>query len=270
MRLRTDARRRNYAVYVCANRATHTPSACAMPVVHRKAVDSAVADLFGRSLLDERRTLDEIERAAQAQDSEIRTLLAAAEREVARCDDQLVRQKRRWRDGEITTAEKDAEVAEITGERDAAEAEAGRMRARVAEVYADAESRNAQRALHALVEDVRRLGQGFVPDAPEAALTAALRTALSQVVERVELLPPDGAPDPSRFDAYDGAPPVYVRRPEVVIAIYARTVMLLGTAGNERAAFPYFRAIGVPIARNSTFTSQKTRRRPRRRTRSSS
>jgi hypothetical protein len=188
--------------YQCRNRKEFGVDHCGMKPVSARVVDGAVFDVFAADLIDHHATLDQIETATKMVVADTRASLVQAEQEVARCDDRLARQKRRWRDGEITTDEFNAERHEIASDRTAAVAASSQLADRVAQLEADGSTLDAEAALVRMLDDVRDAVSVSRVDG-EAILAA--RAAIARVVEAVVVYDDDLPHHARQLDSPDNA-----------------------------------------------------------------
>jgi DNA invertase Pin-like site-specific DNA recombinase len=120
--------------YFCGGRLSFGPDYCSVGSVRRHEVDAAVLRYFESVGLDLEATLDAVAAGAEHKLAELRALRKQAEAEAQRAVERLARVRRDYADGELPVSDWKEFKAELTAERDAAEAEVGRLRAAEAEL----------------------------------------------------------------------------------------------------------------------------------------
>jgi site-specific DNA recombinase len=270
MRPRVHNRYRRPASYVCREREVH--GTCTASRVSRHLVDGPLVSMFVNDLIDERTTIQAIEQAARMAVADARTALTHAEREVMRADERLARVRTDYQDGTIDAADWKEHRADIESGRVAAEAEVQRLRAHVEELEREGAFADAQGVLVAMLDDLRGMASRYDADAPDADLVAALRMAMSERIATIIIAPTDA-------ETFDFGADVATRtvsftesgiRVGVVVQNVAVVTRLTGEGNIVSRSLPGSKRVGLPIADNDRLTSTTRRRRPRRRTRSSS
>ena len=273
------------ASYVCVARERDgTERGCPMRRVPREIVDQAMLAIFTRDLIDERATVREIERARRAVVTDTRRTLVAAERELMRLDAQRALVKRRFRDGDITATEWRTERSEIEEEHEATSAEVDRLRQRVDEISGEDALLAAEQVIVEVVVKIGRLATDS--RCADAETLAEIRAAISRVVEEVVIVDTElpvgylGAiqmalPEhPEVGDTFGAALTLHgIGHNHIGLELVPRRDLALAqnvVIGGEPREFVTPGKTSLSLADNRAFTSQNTRRRPRRTTRSSS
>ena len=274
MQARTE---RGRGFYVCATRkGLGGPSACPMPRVSREVVEEPLLAFFRDSILNLDQTRQQIEQAIARKVEETRTLRQQAEHEAARAEERLARVRRDYQDKRITPEDWAEQRDELTGERDAARAEANRLTGREAEAAAEVEQLGQEEQLLALLHDLRVNIIESVRDSEDSGGGEAVRAALSRLFERFVIGRVDepwtvgdvGTPGVPSFVG-GGHMIVPVPRPDAISGV-APAVVRLADGTLAEIDFPALRTTALPLADIVAFTSQKTTRPPRRTIRSSS
>jgi DNA invertase Pin-like site-specific DNA recombinase len=280
-KLRADGTRQ--ASYVCLGRDRSGPEhGCGMRRVPRENLDALILGVFERDLLDEHETLRRIEEAQQAIARDSKRALTEAQRELMQIDAASEQVERDYLSGQLSAAAYSLLVEHLPERLEAARAEVERLKTRTAEMTSEEVRLAAEAQLVEMIREIRELAQGLREN-PD--LLGAIRLALARVVEEVVVV------DADLPLAYLGAPTVAAEqewaKSLTVGDIFEVGTRLhgLGVPGRRlcaeivpRADLAVLRPIGeVPAyepdstyVENRAFTSQKTTRRPRRTTRSSS
>lgn len=261
MRPRTVSRRgRTVTRYICVSRANYGSSACQMPYVSRDAVDHLLVDFFRRGLLDPDNTLDAIERAGRRAIADAHILVTQAEREAMSAEARSARVDRDYRDGSIDADEWRRHRDAITSEQSAAEDEVARLRARLEELQSEEAAVDARRALQTIIDHLQALASRYEADDIDAGLVAALRLAMSAVVEEICIHHPD-VPDAvvTRVSPEDGQRSLFLVSADVQVELVARakapTAVVLTDGSVGEADLPHFPRVALPLADNGAFAS---------------
>lgn len=216
--------------------------------------------MFESDLLDERATIREIERAADAAVSSARTALASAEREVMRADERLARVRRDYQDGVIEATDWREHRNDIEAGRSAAAAEVGRLAARVEELEREGAFAGAQTALAAILDDLRALAFRYDADAPDADLVASLRMAMAETIEGIEITSNAVPVDEIRYapDPEVAARTVYLVTREAMIGVIVKRTTEQDVTRADGATFkrdlPTYERVGLPLSENTSLT----------------
>jgi recombinase-like zinc beta ribbon protein len=154
---------------------------CKMGSMKREAIDRAVFDYFAQVGLDLEATRKTMVSAHDRKLNEIRTLSTEAEREAQLAADRLARVRRAFQDGKLEPEDWTEQREQLQAERDAAEAEAKRLRASESEVERDAGLMDAEQEMISYMAEIRQTIVGEIRDAEDAE---AVRAALSRLFER--------------------------------------------------------------------------------------
>lgn len=214
---------------------------CTMPRAARASIDAAVYAYFEQVGLDVEATRQAVISARDNKAAETRALLKDAQAEASKAGERLARVRRDYADGELDISDWREFRAELGAEQEAAEAEAQRLRRRLAEIEAwevDAQ----QEAL----EQLSQIRAAIVGEVREASGVEAVRAALARMFERF-VLHRQGA-GPQRLPAELGLVPGFVIEPVVREAAVAghsplgtpllRREALEQAASNERQGVP--------------------------------
>jgi DNA invertase Pin-like site-specific DNA recombinase len=183
---------------------TDGPDACPMPPIDRAAVEVAALSLFERVALDIEGTRAHIAAQLQARMTEAQTQADRAERDIAQKRAALARFDRDYEAGELGAANYERQVARVSEELAAAEAERDRLAANAQNLDATAANIDAEH------ETFRRLAELRVAVAERVNRATddvgALRAAWGSVFASTWVMP-------DRDDQYGVTP---VLRPEMV------------------------------------------------------
>ena len=181
-------RRDGREVYRCLNRHEYAGSErCTMPHVPREEVDAPLLDYFMTVVVDLDATREQLRNGHSRQLDEAQALAAEAESALAN-PRRLDRVEREYLAG-AHRASGTTDLARSESERAAAQAEAERHRAHVAEVEADTAIVDAEEDMLRRLADVRAAVVSRVRDAEGVD---ALRAALTATFERIDLHVIDG------------------------------------------------------------------------------
>jgi hypothetical protein len=210
---------------------------------------------FSRDLLDEKATLAAIEQAASSIRLDAARALREAEREATRADERLARVRRAFTDGALTVEEWRGFADDIEGERRGALAEVERLRRHVADLAREAPLHDAQLALHALMDEIRGLADGYQPE--DEDLVRALRIALAKVVDQIIIHPlqkPDDAPKRP-----DNERSVHIfgrhHRIEIVASEACPQTVHMADGSVVEVDLPHFEPVALERADNAAFAS---------------
>jgi DNA invertase Pin-like site-specific DNA recombinase/predicted RNA-binding Zn-ribbon protein involved in translation (DUF1610 family) len=168
-----------YECYLCLGR-RQDPTSCLMPQTPRAEVDAAVYRYFEQVGLDVEATREQLIAAVERKRAEVRALCDAAEREAQEADERLARVKRDYTHGELAAAEWRELRADLAPERDAAQAEAERLRKRLCSVEADTALTDVETEL---LEQLARIRAAVAGEVVDAAGVAAVRSALLRLFD---------------------------------------------------------------------------------------
>jgi DNA invertase Pin-like site-specific DNA recombinase len=248
-RMRPATRRRGgrpaLARYVCVEHEIH--STCSMPYVPRDLIDRLVIDLFRTELLDEGGTLRTMKCATKQADRDIRVAVAEAEREVMRAEGRLARIRGDYKDGTLFVEEWRELRDEIAVERRAAEAEVAQLSERLASFAREDALLNAQRGLYELLGRLRDLAVRYDPNHLDDGLIAAIRHAMSDVVEQV-VIHSSGVPAELVTHRSPGGGVLVssTQSPAVSVEVFPRTTTTPPT---------YFERVTLPAVNKDPFAS---------------
>jgi hypothetical protein len=263
--------------YVCATKkGLGGVAACPMPRVPRDVVEAPLLAYFRDTILDIDTTRAQIEQAAARKVEEARALREHAEHQATLAEERLARVRRDYQDERITAEDWAEQREELTGERQAAHAQAARLAGREAEAI-EAKARLGQEGqLLALLHELRVSIIESVREADDQAGTDAVRAALSRVFQRFVIGRVDapwvdgevGTPGIPCF-ARDGLLIVPVPQPDAIVGVTPVRVRL---EDGDLAEVDVPNLQTVPLTGDdiAAYCSQKTSCRPRRATTSSS
>ena len=166
-------------VYRCYGRHRDVTS-CAMRPLPRAEIDVAVYRYFEQVGLDVEATRAAVAEATDRKVAEIKALRVGAEKEAQLADDRLARVRRHFQDGSITADDWADQRDQLTEERDAAQAEAERLRT------SEQETADGGALVDVEAETLRRLAairSAMVGEITDAAGTDAVRASLSRLFE---------------------------------------------------------------------------------------
>jgi site-specific DNA recombinase len=170
----------SYQMYYCNGRSKLGRDYCDMPHVRRVEIDSAVYRYFEQVGLDIEATRQTLAEARDRKLAEVSALRLQAEAETRKAEERLSRVRRDYTDGHLDVSDWQQFRLELTGELDAAAAEAERLSAQEREVLQWAELRDAEADTWRLLSDVRAAIAGEVRDTEGIN---AVRAALSRTFE---------------------------------------------------------------------------------------
>lgn len=239
--------------YVCVGASDR--AVCSMSRFPREAVDAPLVRMFQSSLIDEKATLRSIEKAAGAVLADTKKALWEAEREARLAHERLARVRRHFSEGAITAEEWRSFADEIGSEREAARAEQERLRRHLADLEQESPIRDAQRQLHALLDEIRQLAEAYEPD--DDQLVRPLRDALASIVDEILIHPL--APPENPLERPDTGRSVFLVSGGLLIEIVAKEVspqpvtLIDGTI--VHADLPHFEPVALDRANNEPFAS---------------
>jgi site-specific DNA recombinase len=272
--------------YVCARRKLDGPGACPRTPVDARTVDEVLFGWIERGHVDLRATRRAVKRAARAVVEDARRALRDAERAEMRRDADLAKIERDYLDGSLPAADYARLSARLAADGDAAAEETRRLRARVEELEAEGSLADTQTATVRYLAELRAAVAGFraADSAETAAAYAAVRAALARIAEGViigDASRPQAVTaavlDPANVEgdtAHGVVSAIATGQGATVLQVVPRRELArAAVVRHEGRDLPLLEAGAAPLyppPDNSPFTSQKTSRRPRRTTRSSS
>jgi site-specific DNA recombinase len=264
--------------YICATRTGIGGKAdCPMTRVRREAVEEPLLAYFRDEILDLDMTRARIEEIAARKVEEARTLREHAERQAALAEARLARVRRDYQDERITAEDWGEQRDELTGEAEAARAEAARLAKREAEASETKERLGEEEHLLGLLHELRASIIESVREADDEAGREAVRAALTRLFQHFVICRTDtpwashgeaGVPGVPFF-ARDGFVIVPVPQPDAFVGLAPVTVRM---TDGSLATLDLPKLQTVPLTGDdiAAFCSQKTSVPPRRATRSSS
>ena len=167
-------------LYLCLGRHRDIES-CGQGPVDRTAIDEAIVGELSTRFLDVETTRERLRAKREADAALAAEALGQAEAEALRAGERLQRVQRAFQDGYLEPADYAEQRADLLTERDAAEAQAERLRSRKVEVDDDYEVETYRR-----LAALRDLALGRLDNAPDLE---ALRKLLRQVFKGVIYFP---------------------------------------------------------------------------------
>jgi site-specific DNA recombinase len=171
---------RGHQVYVCVGKQINGREFCDMPHVWRDRIDTAVFNYFMQLGLDLDATREAVLAASEHKLGEINLLLESAEREAQRATERLARVRRDYTDRKLDAEDWQSFKAELVPERDAAEAQAERLRRSRAAVAASAGRVDHE---HEVLRHLAAIRRSIVGDIQAAEGVEAVRAALMRLFE---------------------------------------------------------------------------------------
>jgi site-specific DNA recombinase len=168
-----------YEAYICNGR-THDINRCSTTIQQRADIDMAVFNYFSQVGLDIEATRDQLAESRDYKLGEVRALMAQAETEKHKAEERLARIRRDYADDKISAEDWSEFREELTGELQAAQANAERLRDQAAEVEAWGELHDVERDTLAKLADLRAVVAGEINDAEGIA---AVRSALTRLFD---------------------------------------------------------------------------------------
>jgi DNA invertase Pin-like site-specific DNA recombinase len=176
-----------YEMYYCNGRSKLGLDFCNMPHVRRADIDGAVYRYFEQVALDVEATRQTIFNARNRKLAEIRALYEQAEQEARRAEERLARVRRDYADGRLDAEDWREFRTELSGEREAARAEAERLGGQLREVERWGELRDAEAETLRTLAELRALIAGEINDAGGLdALRAVLARTFDYFILRRE------------------------------------------------------------------------------------
>lgn len=149
--------------YVCYEH-RRDRAACSLKPIPRAKVDGAIYTYFEQVALDLDGTREQLIEARNRKLSEARALLDLAEREMRAASARLARVRRDYTSGELTAAEWRGFRDELEPEAKAADAEAERLRAHLAEIEAGESTKGAECEVLTRLAQIRTAIAGQISD----------------------------------------------------------------------------------------------------------
>ncbi len=173
--------------YICRQR--HIYHDCDAPIIARRKVDSTIINHFLNRHFDADTERERLLAAAREKGAESRELAIQADREEQEAEAALLRIKRDYQRGAITAEDWNEQRVELTEEAQASRNRAALLRARSAELEAEAGQVDTEAELASRVTSILQAAAGNVDD-PEGV--TAMRAALAATFDRIVLAPAGG------------------------------------------------------------------------------
>jgi DNA invertase Pin-like site-specific DNA recombinase len=193
---RTDPNRASEPseTYRCYTR-VRDPELCSQAPVKREEIDAAVYAYFEKVGLDVEATRAQLSEAVDRRLAEVRALRDEAEAEERRAVEAFSRIRRDYKKGQLSASEWQEFRSELTEERDAAAAEAARLREQEREIAERGALRDCEEeTLRALAE----IRQAIVGEVKQAGDLEAVRAALQRLFAGFVLHRTDSEAAPTR------------------------------------------------------------------------
>lgn len=169
-----------HQVYVCVGKQINGRDFCDMPHLWRSTIDTSVFNYFTQVGLDLDATREAFMSSSVRKLGEVDSLLGEAQREAQRAEERYARVRRDYANGDITAAEWREFRDELTGERDAAQAQAARLRASRADIASRTEELDLE---HDALRQLAEIRRSIAGDIQAAEGVEAVRAALMRLFD---------------------------------------------------------------------------------------
>jgi DNA invertase Pin-like site-specific DNA recombinase len=164
--------------YCCNGHISHGDGYCTQGCIQRSTIDSATFNYFEHAGIDIEATKQVVKESRDLKLAEVRALRKQAQREAQLAAGRLARVRRDYQDGALLREDWAEQREQLTGERDAAQAEVDRLRAHETGIVQDGDELDAEKEVLDQLVTIRKAIVGEVNDAQGLE---AVRAALARL-----------------------------------------------------------------------------------------